>query len=758
MNKKIKLLTCSTYLAVALLSSGPVVLAEHNGDTTSQQKPQQNSQQHTVVGHQHERGDSVRDREVRALTEITITADPFSPTLLEYGSPVSVLEKGQILLRAEPTIGETISNEPGVSSSYFGPGASRPVIRGNAGERVRVLKNGVGSQDVSNTSEDHAVSINPLAAESIEILRGPETLLFGSSAIGGVVNVTDNSIPEVEVGKPLTGSFDYRQGTADDELTGAVKLEGQVEKFNWHLDYFHQDTNDIDIPGLAESDALRAQEAEEGESHEETISNGTLADSDTRNQGFTVGGSYVFAKGFIGASVNGWRSNYGVPGHSHAHEHEEHGHDDHEDEHGEDEHLVGEHEDEHGEDEHLVGEHEEGEGGVAIDAQQLRVDVRGKIKDVSSAIESVKFKLGLSTYEHDEVEGGGVGTSYQQDAVEGRMEFAHTPIGSFEGIIGMQIQASDFSAIGEESFIPQVDTFSPALFMFEEVPLSENLKLQAGFRYDYVNYDTDAFSSSDFHPIGLSTGLIIDPTGDSAYTIGVSAAFTQRAPAATELYADGAHIARSIFERGDPDLGEEKSYGLDITFKKNTGLLTGELNLFAQDYDDYINLGASGEEEAGLSVYRYKAVDALFWGVEVEGMLHLHEALDLWSHNLDLVAQVDYVRAKNRTDSEDLPRIPPLRTVVGLEYAYKRHFIADVEGIFVAKQNDIAERELPTDAYHLLNASVQYNLQFRDRHELALYVRGTNLTDEEARVHSSFIKDLAPLRGRSLLFGVRGVF
>ena len=708
--------------------------------------------------------ESPRERETRALTEITITADPFNPSLLDYGSPVSVLKKDEVVKKGQTTIGETIANEPGVSSSYFGPGASRPVIRGNAGERVRVLKNGVGSLDVSNTSEDHAVSTNPLAAESIEILRGPETLLYGNSAIGGVVNVTDNSIPEKNIGKDLTGAVDFRQGTADDELTGAVKLEGQSGKFNWHLDYFHQRTNEIEIPGLSESKQLRAQEEAEGEGHEEDISDGKLEDSATRSEGITAGGSYIWEKGFIGISANYWESRYGVPAHSH-HHHEEHGHhEDEEDHHDEDE--AGHHdedEDEHHgeEEEHHDDEdedHHDEEGGVAIDAEQLRVDIRGEVNEPSKSIENIKFKVGLSTYEHDEIEGGSVGSTFENDAVEARVELAHAPIGSFEGVLGFQIQASDFSPAGAEAFLPQTDTFSPAVFLFEEVELNQNWKLQAGTRYEFVSYDAQGFSSDEFHPFGISTGVVWDPTGQNDYTVGLSLAFTERAPSFTELYADGAHIARSIFEMGSTELKKEKSYGADLTFKKNTGVVTGALNLFVQDYDDYINLSGSGLEEDELPIFNYESIEALLWGFEAESTIHLCEVCGLFEHDLDFHTQIDYTRGKNRSDSDDLPRIPPLRTIVGLEYKYKNSFSADVEGIFVKEQDDVAEFELPTDDYEILNSSLNYKLAERDGKQITLYVRGTNLTDEEVRVHSSFIKDLAPLRGRSVLFGLRGTF
>ncbi len=673
---------------------------------------------------------SVAAEEEASPTEITITADPFNHSLLEHSSPASVLGKDEVLRRAEATIGETIGSEPGVSSSYFGPGASRPVIRGNAGDRIRVLKNGIGTLDVSNTSEDHAVSSNPLAAESIEILRGPETLLFGSSAIGGVVNITDNSIPEREIGAPLTGSADFRTGVADDELSGAVKLEGQAKKFNWHLDYFHQDTEDIEIPGLAESAALREQEAAEGEMHEEEESSGKLRNSATRSQGFTAGGSYVWEKGFFGISVSGNESKYGVPGHIEG-----------------EEHSPGE-----------EAEEEEEEADVAIDLQQLRVDLRGRVDELSNAFKTGKFKLGLATYEHTEFEGSEVGTKFENDGLEGRLELTHNPILSMEGVLGFQTQASKFSAVGDESFLPATDTISPALFLFEELPLNDFWKLQAGTRYEFVNYKAEGFSSDEFHPLGFSTGVVWNPTGRNDYTVGLSFAFTQRSPSVSELYADGAHVARQIFEVGNPDLSVEQSYGLDWTMKKNRGLLTGAVNLFVQNYDDYINLSATGSDQDGLPAFNYESIRALFWGFETEATLHLHEALELWAHDLDLGVQVDFVRAKNESTDSDLPRIPPFRSIVGLDYRYKFLFGARVEGVFVAEQDKIADSELPTDSYQMLNADLNYNYSFDRGYELTFYVRGTNLTDEEARIHSSFLKDLAPLRGRSVLFGLRGSF
>lgn len=700
-------------------------------------------------------------KEQRSLTEITITADPFNHTLLEHGGPASVLREEELQLNTETTIGETLDTEPGVFSSYFGPGASRPVIRGNAGDRIRVLKNGIGTLDVSNTSEDHAVGANPLSMTSIEVLRGPETLLYGNSAIGGVVNSTDNSIPEKSLGKPLRSVLDLRLGSADEERSGAIVLEGEQGNVNWHLDYFHQDTDDIDIPGHAESAALQAAEEAAGEEHEQE-NEGTLENSATRSQGFTVGSSYVWDRGFFGVALTRNDSKYGVPGHAHGleheHEDEEHHHDDEHEELGHDEdgehHEEEEHDDEH---EH-ADEEEEHEEGVAIDLEQWRLDLRGRFDDVSPEIQAIKFKLGASTYEHEELEGDEVGTRFEQDAIEARVEANHTLLADLDGVLGFQLQASEFSALGDEAFLPEVDTISPAVFLFEELHLTEHLKAQAGLRYEFIAYDAQNFATEEFHPWALSTGLVWDPTGNDDYTLALSFGLTQRAPSASELFADGAHIARQIYELGDTDLGVERSQGVDLTFSRNTGLVTGSVALFVQNYQDYINLSATGDERDEFPLYRYRAIDALLWGFETEAKLHLHEALDLWAHDLDLTVQLDLVRGKNRSESNELPRIPPLRTIVGLEYHYKSYLDAKVEGVFVSSQDEVAPFELTTESYELLNAHVRYNLATLGTTSLSLFLRGTNLTDSEARVHTSFIKDLAPLRGRNFLLGFHAEF
>ena len=665
------------------------------------------------------------------LPPITVSADPLNPSLLEFGKPASVMDEEEIIGRNESTLGETIGNEPGVRSSYFGQGASRPVIRGFAGDRVQVLKNGVGTGDVSNLSDDHVVAADPLQASQIEILRGPETLLYGGAAIGGAVNVTDDSIPETALGREFSGSILGQLGnSADNERTAAVKLRGEQGKFNWHASGFTRETDSYEIPGFAESPALREEEEAD---HDEEETRGKVSNSDVETLGGTVGGSYVWDDGFVGLSFGGFDSEYGVPGHAHGHD---------------EEHEGSEHEDEH--------EAETEEESVSIDAQQRRLDLRGRVDNVSDSLESIKFKVGLSDYTHDELEGAAVGTTYDREAVDSRIEFVHTPVGSFRGAFGLQLTYDDFSAIGEEAFLTPTKTWSPALFVFEKLPILERLHLEFGGRVESVNVDPDGLPSESFLPFSLSAGPVWDPLGDQAYNVGLTFSYTERAPTSVELFSNGAHISRQIFEIGNAALQKEASWGVDLSARKNSGLVTGAFTPFYQGFTNYINLTGTGEELDEFSAFTYEGIEAYFWGFELESTLNVNELAELGMHSVAVDFQLDYVRARDTDANANLPRIPPLRTIVRGRYSWDDQLFGQVEGVFVDEQDDVSEFESPTDSYALLNAEASFRLPMENDSDLRIFVRGTNLTDDEARVHSSFLKDLAPLRGRSFLFGVRG--
>lgn len=681
-----------------------------------------------------------------STVEISISPNPFSEGLLENTRPVSALSRREIETRAQSTLGETIAHEPGVSSTFAGAGASRPVVRGFAGERVRVLRNGVTTGDVSDLSEDHVTVADPFDAQRIEILRGAETLRFGSSAIGGAVNVIDRAIPEEALAHRLSGEILSRAGDrADGERSLASRLEGNAGVFQWTLSGFSRDTDNYRIPSEAESQYLRDRE---GEAHVgDSPSGGRLENSSSSSWSTTLGGSYLWERGFAGLSFGAFESQYGVPvvhgdSRDHAYEHHE------------------EHDgDPHDEPSDAHSEHEGHGGAVRIHAQQNRFDSRAQVNLNSGFFESLSYRVGLSSYEHTELEGGEAVNRFQRDELEGRVELAHHQRGRWDGSFGAQLRYDDLSARGDEAYFIPTTTISPALFLFEKLALSESqrlgsLSLGAGARVESVTLDPRGRSGAQFFPFSLSAGPVWELGDHGAYSIGLTAAFSERAPSAVELYADGAHYARQIFEVGDPELSTERSWGVDLVMRKNYRAVTGSLTPFVQQFTDFITLAPTGETRQGLDVSQYRPVDARFWGVEGVVSVDLNQLLERSSaHAFTLEGQVDLVRARNLSDSDDMPRIPPLRTIVRARYTYGERLNAMVESVFAESQRDTSPYELPTDGYTALSSELRVRPVLS--RSLELFLRGTNLLDEEVRVHSSFLKDLAPLRGRALMVGVR---
>jgi iron complex outermembrane receptor protein len=686
------------------------------------------------------------------LEEVVVTASPLERTLFEQAQPASIVTGERLRFRMEPTIGETLSREPGVSSTQFAPGASRPVIRGLSDDRVRVLQNGTTTQDVASVSADHAITVDPLSVETIEIVRGPATLLYGPNTVGGVVNVIENRVPDQRVepgffGLPIRGRFDGRVGSVDEERSGAGLLEFGAGPIQFHLDGFKRETQDYHIPGYARSQ--RARERDQRPDAEEPRD--TLPNSFSRSEGGAIGASYVWESGYLGVAYSGFNSRYGV-----------------------------------------VAEPE-----VTIDLKQRRFDVRGGWRDPLRGIREIRFRMGITDYEHTEFEGRETGTVFDQQSYDARLELVHEKLGPLEGAIGFQAQSNDFSAIGEEAFVPQVDTRTHSVFAFEELTLSEQWRVQFGGRYDRQSNDSDTSAkftglSREFNAFSGSTGLVYTPA--AAWAVALTASYTQRPPTYVELFANGPHAATGAFEIGDADLGLEESFALDLTVRKKLGRVTGSASIFYHHFKNFISQAATGrfadEEEAGdepielaeeeeaLPIFAYRATDANFLGGEVELTLHIIEPVEAElplagksknspaettsgasgnPHRLDLTLRADYVRAEDDSTGRSLPRITPFRAGAELVYAFRERFTARVEGQYSARQNRTAEFELPTDSFFLLNAGLSYKVPVRGV-DLDFYVRGTNLLDQEARLQTSFLKEIAPLPGRGVLLGVRAEF
>lgn len=626
--------------------------------------------------------------------EIVVTASADSRRESEVYQPVNVLSDEELQARIQPTIGETLAQEPGVASTSFGAGASRPVIRGLGADRIRVLEEGIGTGDVSNVSPDHAVSVDPAGAEQIEIVRGPATLLYGSNAVGGVVNVISERIPSQTSAQLIGGNVDLRYGSAAEEKSTAVAVNGGQNQFAWHADLSLRDTNDYAIPAPADPD--------DDPDHFE----GVLENSAMQSRTGTVGGSYITDRGFFGAAFSRFETNYGVPGHAH-----------------------------------------EGEPPVRIDMESQRVDLKGELTGLGF-FDSARVRLGVTDYEHVELEGDEVGTRFTNDGFEGRLETRHRALGPIRGTWGAQYTSTDFVATGAEAYIPPNESTATAVFAFEELP-GEKIDLQFGARYEHQHVDVahDVLPDRQFSGVSGSIGAIWRPF--AGYAVAASLARAVRLPTATELYANGPHAATGQFEVGNPMLNEETSLGLDISLRRTVGRFRGELNLFNNKFDGYIYETPTGEIEDELPVYEFAQRDARFRGAEVATHTHLFSRGEA---HVELDLSADYVRA-TLAGGGNLPRIPPVRAAIGIRtHGGPWQVMGEVRRTF--EQDDVAPLETPTAGYTFVNAHLGYRLIFANTvHDIL--VRGTNLTNELARSHVSPLKEVAPLPGRDITLSYR---
>lgn len=653
--------------------------------------------------------------------------------------PVDQLDSEALDRWIESTVGETTQWLPGLRSTSFGPGASRPIIRGFDGPRVRVLENGLGTLDVSDSSPDHGVSVDPFFAQSIEVLRGPSTLLYGSSAIGGVVNVVDNRIPRQSDLPPSSGQLRASYESAGEGLNLSGRWSLSRPGYALTLGANRHDTNAIEIPGPAESARLRALEAMEEADHEheeeadhgheegheeDEETPGLLENSFVETDSYSLGGSWFVSESLrLSGALFGYDSLYGVPGHAHAHEEEE----DHE---------------------HEEEGHEEEEEAVSIDLSQRRVDLEGSLALNGPVWNSLLVRFNWADYEHTELEGTEVGTRFERQGWELRAEARHQFTARSSGVWGFQLAESDFLAEGEEAFTPPSTTRDLALFALEEWSMAKTT-LQAGLRLETRDIQAETPAVGDYDGLAWSaSGGVLVPLGEG-WNAGLNLARSERHPTSAELFADGPHAATRQYERGDPLLGTEVSYGLDLSLRRLSGPITGQVTVFFNQFEDYINAAPTGLEADALPLFQYGAVDARFYGLEAELTWHvIHED----SRNLDLTLVYDLTRAVNETEDQWLPRIPPAR--LGLRGLFSQGPWRMGSDLFYSQeQNQVAPGEIPTDAFTEWSVYAEY--AFRNS---TVFVRGRNLLDEEIRHHTSFLKDLAPEAGRGWEVGLRFVF
>ena len=655
------------------------------------------------------------------VDDIVVTAAPYGVNARATTIALEVVDQEQLLTGPSAGLGDVLNGLPGVRTTSFSAGASRPVIRGMAGPRVQVLNNGLGMIDASALSPDHQVAADPGEATRIEVLRGAQTLAYGGSAIGGVVNVIDNRIPSEAPEDGLDGHFSAQASSVDDgyNVGGGVAIGSGPLVFT--LDARRREQGDYDIPVDAESYRQTQAEGEAPPNRGRT----TLENSFVNLDAYGAGVSWIGSDGFLGVSVKRTETDYGVPGHAHEHEDEDHDHE--------------------GEDHDHDHEHEE-EGSVTIGLEQTRYDLRGELNRTFGPFRALRLSAGYADYTHTEFEGEEIGTVFTSSGYEGRLEMIQTRRGGWEGAVGVQGLHRDFDAQGDEAYVPQTTIEELGAYTMQRLDLGA-WGLEGGLRVDHRHLDSLA-GERHFNNVSGSASVFVKPA--TGLFFGLSVSSNGRAPTEAELFANGPHVATRGFEIGVPDLDSERVLSVEGSAHVDLGPWSADLHIFNAEYDGFIDVVATGDEEDGLAVYRYVQTDATFRGLEAEATYRFWEEGE---DHLDFGFAYDTVRGE--TDMGPPARIPPWSATLKAE-AKIGAFEGRLELRHVGEQDRVAEYELPTDSYRTLGAFVGWRPTAE--RDLLLYVDGRNLTDEEVREHASFLKDLAPSPGRNIRVGVAWQF
>lgn len=632
------------------------------------------------------------------LQPVLLTGNPLREK--EPVQPSLQLSGDALTLRRGATLGESLDGLPGVAATYFGPNANRPVLRGLDGDRVRMLSNSGASIDASSLSYDHAVPVDPLVVDRIEVLRGAASLLYGGNAIGGVVNTLDKRIPR-EPAQGLSGAAELRLGGAAAERNGAVTLDGGSSSWAWHADVSGRKADDLRVP------------------------DGRVRNAASDSHGGALGSSLLFSQGFAGVSLEDYRNDYGV--------------------------TV--------------------EPDVKIRMQRQRLATAGEWRDAGGLFPRIEWQASRSHYEHQEVEGTGeVGTRFKSRGSDLRLQAEHAALGPVRGVVGLQWERSDFSALGEEALVPGTRSRSAALFVLEQYR-SGPLSLAAGLRQESLRVasDGDAPGAEEgrfgeagrrsFKPrsLSLSAGYALSPS----LALQANLSDTQRAPMFYELYANGVHVATGAYERGDASLGLERARGLDLGLRWQEGGSLLRANVYQTRFRNYIALDATGaslsnEEGETLPEYRYTGVAARLNGLELEARQTLPRMDWSGAWRLTLGGSFDAVRGSNRATGEPLPRLAPRRATLSLAADDGGLWSASLELRLAARQNRVPTLDTPTAGYGLLRLNLARQLRLGG-YDALWYLKLDNLGNKTAYSATSMatLRDLSPLAGRSALMGLQ---
>ncbi|MEN9316264.1 MAG: hypothetical protein RIS35_2657 [Pseudomonadota bacterium] len=656
------------------------------------------------------------------LAPVTVSATGLDAPLDEMTSPVTVLGADELVQRRAATLGETLDGQPGIRATQFGAGASRPIIRGMDGARVRILSDGAEVMDASTVSPDHAVALEPMLSRRIEVIRGPSALAYGAGAIGGVVNVLDERIPTRVPRGGVEGSVEMRGESAAREGVGAFGVTAGKDGFAIRAEGLLRRAGDYAV-GSGWTEGSRVPNSW---NHTETGG---------------LGMSWIGNRGFLGASYQRQQSRYGLPGHGHAHD---------------DCHLHGNHLhcESHEDDAHAHGKEDSaGEKHAAgalpwVKLTTNRWDIRGEYREPFAGFSRIRLRSGITQYAHDEIEEGAAGTRFRNRGREARVELEHHPLAGWRGILGLQASQRDFSAIGEESYLQPTSTRRQGLYLVEEKRVGA-VRFEAGLRHEWQRVDIEADRPDTRHS-GTSASLGAQWRFDPAWSLGASVSRAQRLPTAEELHADGLHLATRTFERGNPDLRPETSNNLDVTLRKVAGDTRLSLTAFHNRIDGFI-YASTLDAVDDVRLIEYAQRDATFRGLEARVSHRITPALSVTTFG-------DLVRAAlaHGDGNRNLPRIPAGRLGIRVD-TFVQGWDAMIEWYRVFRQDRVDDFETPTPGYSMVNLGVSRNTRIGGL-DSQVYLTASNLGDVLAFNHASYIKTLAPLMGRRIMAGVRMTF
>jgi len=653
------------------------------------------------------------DAPPNVVSEVIVTGAPYAVSLDSAMTSVNIVTRQDLQISPAVGLGDLLNGMPGLRSSFYGPGASRPIIRGLSGPRVLILQNGVGLVDASSLSPDHAVASEPIEASRIEVLRGPSTLAYGGSAIGGVVNILDDRVPSSPARNGLEGHPAGSYGSGDDSYSSAANVKAGAGPWVVVLDAVKRRSQDYEAGGRPVSDTLLASTGDRA------LSGDKVLNSDVDLKAYGAGVSYVGSDGYIGLSIKRTESQYGVPFPQ------------------------------------IVLTEPLGEGPVFINLEQTRVDFRGETGLTVGPFDRARFSVGYADYQHAEIEreSGAVGTRFLSEGAEGRLEFVQRERDGWQGAVGVQGLARSLEAIGAEAFIPPVDIDELGVFTLQRLDRG-GWGVEGGLRLDRRNLDASLRGrpTSDFTNVSASGAVFWRP--QETLFVGASIAHNSRPPTEFELFADGPHAGTGAYEIGDPTFKSEKVLSLEGTLRWTGDRARLEAHVYRSRYDGFIEQAPTGDlvddagvldPDGGLPVFLFTQADARFYGGEIEG------SYAIWRNaggSLSVEAAYDYVHGQ--TAGSPVARIPPY-SVTGRVVWTGPRLDAQLEARYVGEQDRTTDFELPTGDYTLVNARVSYK-PIEDR-DLRFFLEGRNLTDSVAREHASFLKDIAPLPGRSIRAG-----